>query len=153
MFLKFSITIIFLSFVLLVSACDDNIDEKIQTEKKISESAKKPIHEVFYSGNDGVIIINHLEEDSIRIKWTKSKGENSHPLEVIYSIFYSLENNIDTIEDAKENGLMVYQDFNINHYNINDLEEETTYFINIIAENDNGDEIIYNTASAETSHH
>jgi hypothetical protein len=139
-------TLLIISLSLLISACDDSFNEKIETGRELKKQKEEVKRKAFRPGNKGVIAVKDVGENNVRIRWKKAIFKERKPVETEYSIYVSYENNINTVRKAFINGTLIHKQANINRYNADILSSNTYYYINIIAKYGNR-ETIYNTIS------
>lgn len=101
--------------------------------------------------DDKTITVGTISYDSVTLTWIKATDDTSDQSNLEYQVYYSNDDNIDTIDNIKSNGMSVGEfEKNINLKEINWLEENTNYFFNIIVKDEGGKEAAYNSINITT---
>jgi hypothetical protein len=98
------------------------------------------------------ITLSDITYSSIRLTWNEAADNFTDVDNLEYIIYKSLSNNMDSVESIETNGT-VAANVNISGstgYTVAGLNDETTYYLNIIVRDQAGNKTFYNSASAKT---
>ncbi|MEA5010160.1 MAG: flagellar hook capping FlgD N-terminal domain-containing protein [Angelakisella sp.] len=94
------------------------------------------------------ISVKEITENSVEFTWPKP--ETTQQLK--YSVYYSENNDMDTVDDVEKNGLLIGQPGreNLTSESLKGLKADTTYFVNILVTDENGNKTIYQKSTFRT---
>ncbi|MHA1271580.1 MAG: outer membrane protein assembly factor BamB family protein [Candidatus Helarchaeota archaeon] len=107
-------------------------------------------------GNSGIISVISMNNNSISIGWTGATDDVSPSSALEYEVYYSLSDNLNTIEDIENNGTKVTSDWYdfwlmFGYIYVYGLNFDTYYYFNIIVKDEAGNKGIYTSISSSTS--
>ncbi len=103
--------------------------------------------------NDPKLEFSLISDSSLTINWNESLDNKTDKDNIMYKVYFSLENNIDSIQDIKINGTLVAQPLiGISTINVTNLTANTTYYFNLIASDQSGNETIYSQNEVKTQY-
>ncbi len=93
-----------------------------------------------------------VTENSVSIKWEVPTEDEFVSDELKYSLYYSKEDNLKTVEDITENGTLAGKSVLSSYTSqvIEKLEAGTGYYINVLVEDANGNKYCYNPIKVQT---
>jgi hypothetical protein len=142
-----ALILILIPIVLLQLFCErsDLYDAAENAESKTGISGLVP-------GNGGVIIASNIQGYSIDLIWTKATDDETPQEELEYRVFYSTKSDIDTVAKAEAYGTEVFSGWrtDIDSITVNGLNQDTTYFFNVIVMDSSGFVVSYTMMSATT---
>lgn len=88
---------------------------------------------------------------SIEVEWSAATDNYSNSADIQYALYYSTSDNIGTVADIEANGTLAqnYQSSPRSH-TLSNLTPGTTYYLNVIAKDINGNKSAYSSASQST---
>lgn len=98
------------------------------------------------------ITLSDITYRSIRLTWDEAADNFTDAANLEYIIYKSYTNNLDSVESIETNGTVAVNE-NITGstgYTVAGLNDETTYYLNIIVRDQAGNKICYNSVSAKT---
>lgn len=119
---------------------------------KNSNSSKPSQDKTVPIVSDGIIKVSNEKPNSIDITWTKSADDTTPTSELEYLVYYSTDNNLDTISNIEANGTNVgIYKADINTKTITELTESTIYYFNIIVKDKIGNKSAYIAINGTTT--
>jgi len=99
----------------------------------------------------GVLSVSSTTITSIAVAWTAATDNYSTSANIKYALYYSTSNNIDTVANASANGTLL-QDFanTPRSYTLTGLIPNTTYYFNVVSEDEFGNKSAYATLTQAT---
>jgi hypothetical protein len=91
------------------------------------------------------------------LSWTEASDTRDPAASLTYSVYYSKGNNLDSMADIQANGTLatavgsLNPDKAINSLKVKGLEEETTYYFNVIVKDSSNNKANYNSVSVTTN--
>ena len=131
-----------------VSATDaDDVDTNVATVTVEGTDSTMPT-----VGNSGVITTNSVMSESLTLNWTKAADNKTSEANLKYYVYQSGSDNIGTPEDCVANGtlLNVGGTADVNTYNVTSLTPSSTYYFNVMVEDEAGNKAAYVMVSATT---
>jgi hypothetical protein len=102
--------------------------------------------------NSGVITFSGIGTNSITLDWTKATDDQTPQANLLYLVYYSMTNNIDTVVNIETNGIPVgVYTTDITSKTINGLLDSKAYYFNVIVQDQNGDKAAYAMGSQATA--
>lgn len=102
--------------------------------------------------SDGTIATSNVTNNSVTLTWVKASDAVSPANTLQYAVYRSGANNIDTVEDVINNGIIVANyKTDISTLDITNLTSNTIYYFNIIVKDQSGNKSIYTTQSVTTT--
>ncbi len=123
--------------ILLVTSCfDDNFKDTINKESKsAAELNVQNQNETPEPGGVGIISITDITSTSLKLSWQPAlDGDEKMPQDqLFYMVIQSTRNNIYSITDAEENGIVI-MDWSADtvEFTVTGLTESTTYYFNVL---------------------
>lgn len=103
-------------------------------------------------GNSGTITVSDIGSTSVTLFWTKANDSKTQQSDLLYRVYISESENIDTVENIKDNGIPVDDwETDIESKLVDDLDPCTTYYFNLLVKNNDDIESAYTMVSAETT--
>ncbi len=101
---------------------------------------------------DMSLFISNVTEGAVYVDWMPPQSEATTETELLYSVYYSTNENMDTLEDVKANGYLYGEADrrNLRSEGILGLLPGETYYVNIVVKDTEGNENIYKKATATT---
>jgi hypothetical protein len=102
-------------------------------------------------GDGGTISADSITRSSMHLSWAAALDEATAQADLMYRVVSSTENNIDSVEDAEENGI-VEEDWctSLTGWQAAELTANTTYYYNVIVRDQAGNKAAYNTIRVST---
>ena len=103
-------------------------------------------------GNTGTLTFSSIKLTSITVNWTKAIDNMTSQVNLQYKVVRSLTNNIDTVQNATNNGILV-QDWtpDITSVVASGLSPGTTNFFNVLVRDEAGNIAAYTMDSRKTA--
>ena len=103
------------------------------------------------AGNSGIITTSSILDTSITLNWTVASDNLSTIGTLKYLVYYSTTNNIDTVANIEANGTAVgVFSTNIITKVVSGLSGNTSYYFNIIVQDEAGNKTSYSTVNETT---
>lgn len=128
-----------------IIVADSNDKKSIYKTVSVTTLATPPV-----VGNNGMIEIKEIKENSISLSWVKAEDENTPQSDLKYYIYLSVLNNLNSAEDCNVYGTLRGSGTDIDSIDITDLSANKTYYFNVVVENDGGRKSIYKAVSVKT---
>ena len=105
-----------------------------------------------HSRNGGVITSASNPDTTLTLNWTRASDNYTAEADLKYFVYRSDSDNISTVQNAVDNGtlLNVGGSADINTYNVSGLNPGTTYYFNVIVEDDAGYKAAYSSLEIES---
>ena len=84
------------------------------------------------------------------VSWPVPTEDGELAADLDYSVYYSAENNLSSVEDILKNGTLAVHSGGMNSTIITGLEPDTAYCVNIIAEDKAGNKTCYQPLTLRT---
>lgn len=89
------------------------------------------------------LIVTDKTDDSLRVRWNAPKVTRDEEKKLVYSVYYSKSNKMDTVEEIEENGTLVdttekAKDDDRHYMDITGLEPGETYYIAVVVKSPSG---------------
>ena len=96
-------------------------------------------------GNSGIVSIDNIGTDSIDLSWEKATDNVSEQGDLQYKVVRSENNNISTLEETEDDGIIIVQDWkkDISSITASGLTNNTTYYFNVIVKDEVGYKSVY----------
>ncbi|MDR0692741.1 MAG: cadherin-like beta sandwich domain-containing protein, partial [Prevotellaceae bacterium] len=103
-------------------------------------------------GNSGNITVTGVTMQGLTLNWTKATDAVTSGANLKYYVYRSTSDNVGTIGDCKTNGTLLNTNgtADIGTYSVTGLMSNTTYYFNVVAENEIGNMAAYTAVSATT---
>lgn len=113
----------------------------------VSDSSASSIHPELLD-----LTVSYLTSSDVELSWSVPTEDSTVAEELKYTIYYSTEEDMNTVNDVKENGTVsgVSNQSNITTHQIVGLEAGTTYYVNVLVTTSDGSEHIYKSSSFTT---
>jgi len=102
-------------------------------------------------GDGGTISIGTVTGTTITLNWTQAIDNLTDQQNLVYQIYYSTSNNINSVSDCISNGNPANswtQD--INTYQLTELSQGVIYYLNVLVKDQNNNVAAYNSISKKT---
>jgi hypothetical protein len=111
-----------------------------------------PLDDIPTPGNNGTIIPGIVNNTSIQIQWMLAEDKETTQSELVYRVYISDFDNINTVKLAEENGMPVdgWQK-DITSAVVGSLTPNTTYYFNVLVRDSAGNKAAYLSLSVTTS--
>lgn len=102
------------------------------------------------------VIVTNIKSDSADIKWNLPTEDTAIAKNLKYKVYYSADGPFDTLTDVLA-GTQVggeykgITDGSELKYSLSDLEPGTTYYVNVVVEDENGNKAIYKPVKVSTT--
>ncbi|MCP4176491.1 MAG: fibronectin type III domain-containing protein, partial [bacterium] len=93
---------------------------------------------------------NNITSESITLNWSSGSDNVTPDVNLRYLLYKSESNNINSVADMKNNGVLVGEYTNILTSTVNNLQDNTTYYFNLILKDEAGNETACNTKTEIT---
>lgn len=100
-------------------------------------------------GSDGEILTTHIGQTSVSLTWAHAVEDLSGQ-GVTYTVYKSLSNNINLVQGAETNGIVIVDGLVANSYTITDLNPSSTYYFTVVARDPRGNAAAYQVISVDT---
>jgi hypothetical protein len=102
-------------------------------------------------GNSGTITTTGVTAATLTLNWTAATDNTSPQANLQYLAYYSTANNINTVANCEANGTAIgsYAP-NIVSKNVTGLTPTTSYYFNVIVQDEAGNRALYSTLSEAT---
>jgi hypothetical protein len=119
----------------------------------MKDSEEAPELKDLIPGNNGIITASNIQPDFIDLVWTKATDVETPQADLEYRVFYSLGANIDTVANVLANGIEITGGWtpDICSITASGLNPDTTYYFNVIVQNQSGLIVSYAMMSARTA--
>ena len=101
-------------------------------------------------GDAGIITTTDIVAQSLTLNWTKATDNVTSPANLKYYVYQSTSDNVRTVADCEANGTLLNTNGakDIATYLVTGLMANTTYYFNVIVENETGNKVAYTAVSA-----
>ncbi len=101
--------------------------------------------------SDGTITTSSVTSTSLTLSWTKATDDTSAQNALVYRVYRSSSNNIDSVANIYANGTAVNASTtDIATLDVSSLDPATTYYFNIVVADEAGNSAVYTTKSQVT---
>ena len=98
-------------------------------------------------GNSGTLVKLDYSKEQVQINWTKGTDNVSAVSNLTYTLYNSLNNNITTLADVKNNGTVnVAATTDVDKLIAISLAQTTNYYFNVLITDEAGNEAVYSSA-------
>lgn len=96
--------------------------------------------------------VSNIQENSVEITWPNATEDTGTLENLEYTIYYSIESDMTTVEDIEANGTMygLENQSDLSTVQIVGLESATTYYVNVVVKQPDGTKTAYKQAEFET---
>jgi hypothetical protein len=103
-------------------------------------------------GNSGMIAVADTTTYSLTLNWTKATDNATPGANLKYYVYQSRSDNINTSADCKNNGTLLNPNgtADIATWPVSGLTANTTYYFNVVVEDEEGSRVAYTAAPATT---
>jgi len=102
-------------------------------------------------GGSGALSFSNVGVSSVTVNWQKATDNYSTGDLISYAVYYSTSNNIGTAANAAANGTRALNfTADISSHTINDLVPDTTYYFNVVAQDEFAVKAAYVSSSTST---
>lgn len=104
------------------------------------------------NANNMLPIVTKQGEDNISIRWESPISDETRKGELRYDVYITDDGQVDfsNLASVKKNGELVGEDLTDTNLDITGLKPGTTYFVNVVVKNPNGDQAVYQYAVTKT---
>lgn len=100
-------------------------------------------------GAGGELSISYIDQSSLYLHWIQATDNRRGAL--TYAAYFSLNNNITRVDDARQNGILVAApEKNIMAIAVSGLQPDTSYWLNVIVSDKKGNDAAYTSINATT---
>lgn len=126
---------------------DDANKKSLYTSVSTTTLATLPV-----AGNNGIIEINEVTENSVLLNWVKAMEDNIIKSNLKYYIYQSELDNLNTVTQCQANGVLINDNNtdDIDEFRVENLLSNKKYYFNIVVSNSAGKKALYKPASATT---
>jgi hypothetical protein len=119
--------------------------------KTMYPSQKSSIQDVNAPVVESEITVSEISFDSATVSWGAASDDVTAPEKLQYKVIYSTGRDIDTVNDADNNGQVALPwTANISIHRITGLEPSTTYYIAILVRDEAGNKALYEPREVTT---
>jgi hypothetical protein len=137
--------------VLAFNSCTKDDFDKYLTYESIPPALLIPQPGFPVPGNNGLITISSVSENTVRLLWSRASDETTPQSDLEYGVFQSDSYNINTVAEAEENGILVTGwMIDATGATATGLSPGRTYFFNVLVADRDGNKSAYITVSATT---
>lgn len=138
------------SLVMSPSCFNDDFNKAMKLEL-FPYQVMLPVNNVPEAGNGGIITSGAITNTSIQLQWTRAADAETPQADLEYILYRSDNNNINTPEDAVNNGT-VAADWQKDMVTAvaDSLSPGTTYYFNVIVRDADGNRVAYITVAVTT---
>jgi 3D (Asp-Asp-Asp) domain-containing protein len=103
-------------------------------------------------GNSGVINVTGVTMQGLTLDWTKATDAVTPGANLKYYVYQSASNNVNTVGDCKTNGTLLNANGTADMHacSVTGLMSNTTYYFNVVVENEMGNVAAYTAVPATT---
>ncbi len=102
-------------------------------------------------GNSGMISFSGVSPSAITLSWTEAADNVNEQSQILYLVYYSTSNNLDTVTNVLTNGTQVGSiTAGISSKNVTGLSASTTYYFNVLVQDTSGNKAVYTSNSQAT---
>ena len=103
-------------------------------------------------GNNGTLSFSGVSSDGVTVNWTAANDDTSAQANLRYLVYYSTSDNIASVTDAETNGTAAgCYAANIATKSVTGLTAGTTYYFNVIVQDEAGNKAAYTSNSQATA--
>ncbi|MCL1979290.1 MAG: fibronectin type III domain-containing protein [Methanomassiliicoccaceae archaeon] len=105
-------------------------------------------------GNSGIITVSNITHNSLKLNWTAATDNDTTQTELRYYLYISATSNIGTLANCVANGTDISGGSAIVNEvacNVIELSPDTTYYFNIIVEDEAGNKAAYTMKNVTTA--
>ena len=99
---------------------------------------------------DSTLTTSNATISSIQVDWTKAEDDFTLQSNLVYEVFYSTSDNIQTLTDITANGTSGGSGTDIDTYTVTGLSPNTTYYFNVVVTDAAGNQSVYTSAPGTT---
>ncbi|QUI24801.1 fibronectin type III domain-containing protein [Vallitalea pronyensis] len=104
------------------------------------------------AGNSGNMTVSNVDVTSLTLNWTKATDNKSASTALTYQAYYSISNNLNTVSNTETNGTPIgTASADIATIDVTGLNEDTTYYFNVIVTDEAGNKSMYTSFSQKTN--
>ncbi len=92
-----------------------------------------------------------ITENSVTLSWTAATDNVTTAENLVYRLYRSASDNIDTVAKIEANGTPVTNYSSINSHTAENLTAATTYYFNVLVKDEAGNKAVYTTKSVTTA--
>lgn len=94
---------------------------------------------------------SEVSSDSMKLTWKVPTEDETISKDLSYTVYYSKNEKFNTVEDVEKGQLASGKDEkNITSITVNNLEADTTYYVNVVVKDKNGVKTVYNPHKFKT---
>ncbi|MBY0121148.1 cadherin-like beta sandwich domain-containing protein [Bacillus sp. S/N-304-OC-R1] len=123
-----------------------DFDDLIVSEPVVADSTAPT------AGNGGEISSADITASGAKLIWAKATDGITAQSDLEYQVYQSDSNNIDTISNIEENGILLGSGFtkDISSFDVTSLSPNTTYYFNVIVKDQSGNKSAYSMKQVTT---